>query len=306
MQTLAGQGVVLGRPGHIPVDAQFADRSRAGILVQKGAEPFEKDEVFRALLVVDVVLEGVGVRSLDGIGHGVAGRGRIVAQQGVMEIEVDHVQPKAVDPHIQPETRRIEHGVLDLWIMEIEIRLGFQEVVQIVLSAARLPFPGAAAEQRQPVIGRIAGRRGVGPDIPVGLGVGSVFSAFFKPGVARARMADHQINQNFESQSVSFGQEGAKIVKSSEQGIDVAIVRNVIAKILHRRFEERRNPQGVHAERGYGAEFGANAGKIADPVAVGVKEGAGIDLIDHRAAPPIRADRQGRRKGLHAAKLRNA
>jgi hypothetical protein len=34
---------------------------------------------------------------------------------------------------------------------------------------------------------------------------------------------------------------------------------------------------------------GRHAGKITDPIAIGVEKAARIDLIDHRAAPPVHA-----------------
>ena len=44
---------------------------------------------------------------------------------------------------------------------------------------------------------------------------------------------------------------------------------------------------GVDAERGEVIEMGGDAGQIADAIIAAVLERAGIDLIDHRATPPI-------------------
>ena len=95
----------------------------------------------------------------------------IVAQVLVVNIEVDRVEPEAVDAPVQPEAGDAEQLILHGRAVEIQVRLLLQEVVQVVLPAPRLPLPAATAEDRQPVVGRRAIRLGIGPDIPVGLAV---------------------------------------------------------------------------------------------------------------------------------------
>jgi len=78
--------------------------------------------------------------------------------------------------------------------------------------------------------------------------------------------------------------------------IDIDIVGDVVAEILHRRGEEGRNPDGVGTETGNMRQPVGDALEIADAVAIGVLIGARVDLIDHGAAPPILV---GRQSGSH-------
>ena len=77
-----------------------------------------------------------------------------------------------------------------------------------------------------------------------------------------------------------------EIGEGAEARIDPAIVGHIVAEILHRRGEEGRDPDAVDAQIGDVVEPLGDAGKIADPVTIGVAEGARVDLVDDRPAPP--------------------
>src|SRR3546814_12051928 len=76
-------------------------------VVEHGAKAAEEFQVLRPVLVVDMLLEIIGVhRRRRG---GIAARGfqrRIVAQILVVEVEVDRIEPEAVDAALQPEDRK--------------------------------------------------------------------------------------------------------------------------------------------------------------------------------------------------------
>jgi len=78
-----------------------------------------------------------------------------------------------------------------------------------------------------------------------------------------------------------------KVAQGPEHRIDVAIVGDVVAEILHRRREERRQPDGVDVEAGDVVQLVQHAGQVAHAIAVAVEETTWVDLIDHPAAPPI-------------------
>jgi hypothetical protein len=72
----------------------------------------------------------------------------------------------------------------------------------------------------------------------------------------------------------------------SEQRIDVAVVRHVVAEVLHGRGEHGRQPERVDAEPGEMVEPGAETHEIAHAVAVPVGERARVDLVDDGGLPP--------------------
>jgi hypothetical protein len=61
--------------------------------------------------------------------------------------------------------------------------------------------------------------------------------------------------------------------------------------IIERRIKERVQPDGVDAEAFHIVQFRNDSRQIADPVAVGIIEGLGIDLVDNGVVNPARAIR---------------
>src|SRR3546814_8046082 len=110
----------------------------------------EKGNVGMALAVFpDLEVEGAGADLA------VFGRGRVVAQQRVAHRMVDRVDAEAVHAAVQPEAYDVEHALLHLRMMQVQLRLFPQELVHVILAAPRVPGPGRAAENRLPVVGRL-------------------------------------------------------------------------------------------------------------------------------------------------------
>ena len=179
-------------------------------------------------------------------------------------------------------------------VVEVQIRLFGQEVVHEILLAAGVPLPGGAAEDRQPIVGRRAVRLGVGPHIPVGLGVGAARPALLEPRMLVGSVRDHLVDHHLEAEPVRLGDKGVEIGERAEHRVDVAIVRDVVAEVLHRRLAERRDPDRVGAKPGDIGQAADDALEVADAVPVGVLVAARIDLVDHRAAPPVAIRRRVR------------
>jgi hypothetical protein len=102
------------------------------------------------------------------------------------------------------------------------------------------------------------------------------------------------------SEPMGLFEQPVKVPQRAEQRIDVAIVGDVVAEILHRRGEERRQPDGIDPKVGHVVEPFGDADEVANAVAVVILKRTRIDLIDDRAAPPILVDdgRLGRRLGF--------
>src|SRR5690606_31138797 len=62
---------------------------------------------------------------------------------------------------------------------------------------------------------------------------------------------------------------------------------DVVTGVLLRAGHERAQPDRVDAETLQVVQTAGDAGEVADPVAGGVREGAGVDLVDDGAAPPF-------------------
>ena len=89
------------------------------------------------------------------------------------------------------------------------------------------------------------------------------------------------------------GEQRVEVVERAEDRVDVAVVGDVVAEVRHRRGVERRQPDRLDAERRQVVEVAGDPRQVADAVAVGVGERAGVDLVDDPALPPAQAAAHG-------------
>jgi hypothetical protein len=101
-------------------------------------------------------------------------------------------------------------------------------------------------------------------------------------------VAQHLVDDDLEAKGVGALDQGVEILERAEDAVDVHVIGNVVAHVVLRALEDRRQPDSVDAEACDVVEPPHDAWQITDTVAVGVLKGARIDLIDHSAAPPLR------------------
>ena len=281
-----GPGVFRHRRQRV-LRGDLAQRGGARVVVEQGAQVLQEGEVLRLGVVVPVVLESVGVVGAEAAPAAQLRRlGRVVAQLTVVEAEVDRIEAEAVDAAVEPEAHVVQLSCAHVRVVEIEVGLTGEKVVQVVLTAPRLPLPGHAAEDRQPVVRRRAVRARVGPHVPVGPGVVAALAALAEPGVAIGGVAENLVDDDLQAQTVRLLHDAVEVGQGAEQRIDVAVVGDVVAEVRHGRGEEGRDPDRVHAEAGDVVQSRQHAGQVAHAVVVRVLEAARIDLVDDGAAPP--------------------
>jgi len=115
----------------------------------------------------------------------------------------------------------------------------------------------------------------------------AVLAALDEPRVLVRGMRIDLVDQNPQSKLVRPIHQRVKIRQRSEYRINPAIVSNVITEVGHGRCEEGRDPDGVDAQRSDMAKLASNPRQIADPVAIAIREAAGIDLVYRSTAPPF-------------------
>src|SRR5262245_66419426 len=86
---------------------------------------------------------------------------RIVAKLSVLDQMPDDVDAEPVDATSKPEAHGVVDGRSDRGIAPVEIRLGGEKGMIVMLSACAVIFPSTAAEYRQPIVGRPAVRGGI-------------------------------------------------------------------------------------------------------------------------------------------------
>src|SRR5215472_12517051 len=113
---------------------------------------------------------------------------RIVAKFSVLDQMPDDVDAESVDATSKPEAHCLVDGRSDRGVAPVEIRLGGEKGVIVILSACAIIFPGAAAECRQPIVGRPAVCGWIPPYIPIAFATSSRRSTLQEPGVSIGSM----------------------------------------------------------------------------------------------------------------------
>src|ERR1700744_4150538 len=113
--------------------------------------------------------------------------------------KIDGIQAKPVHATREPEACDVEQGLLHRWIMNIEIGLGGQEIMQIILSTPPVPRPAWPIEDREPIIGRGAVLLRVSPDIPVVFRIATALPALLEPGVSIGSMGVDLVDDDLQA-----------------------------------------------------------------------------------------------------------
>src|SRR5579859_6456241 len=77
-----------------------------------------------------------------------------------------------------------------------------------------------------------------------------------------------------------------QVLQRSEQGMNINIVRDVIAKVCHRRRINRREPERLHTEPEQIVQLLRDTGKISNAVVVTILKTARVHLINDAGLPP--------------------
>ncbi len=227
-------------------------------------------------LAVHLLQIGVQVRA-----HLVAPGVHVLADQ------VDHVHAEAGDAAVEPPVHhRVDLGP-ERRVRPVEVGLRGAEEVQVVLADLGHPGPGRAAEDRLPVVGRAAVRPGVAPDVVAVLGPCCVAPGGQEPRVLVRAVIDHEVHHDADAARPRLRDQPVEIGECSEFRRDVAVIRDVVAVVGHRRAVDRRQPDEADAQIGEMIELRDDAGNVAHPVAVRVAEAARIDLVAGGAVPPF-------------------
>lgn len=103
-------------------------------------------------------------------------------------------------------------------------------------------------------------------------------------------MVDHKIQHHPDAAFVQFCEQRIEVVHAAEDWVDGTVIGHIVAEIEHRRCINRREPDGIDAELSEIVDFFADAGEVADAVAIRIFETARVDLVDHRFFIPGRCD----------------
>ncbi len=217
----------------------------------------------------------------------------VVGQRRILADRVHGVGPEPVDAAIEPEAHHAVHGLHHRPLGPVDVGLLGEEQVQVVLGRALVEGPrrDVLAEGCPPVVGRTAPRCRVAPHVPAAVCARGRRTGVEEPGVAVGGVVGHPVDDDPQAPGVSVGQQPVEVGQRPEERVDIAVVAHVVAEVGHRRAVERRQPDGVDTQPDQVVEVAADPLEVADTLArarLGVGEGPGVDLVDHRRVPPRR------------------
>src|SRR4051812_13091560 len=96
----------------------------------------------------------------------------------------------------------------------------------------------------------------------------------------------NEIQNELHSASVHFAQQRVELIERTEHRRDIAVLRYVVAKVLHGRRIDRRDPNGVYTEPREVIQAFTDSVQVSFAVAVAVLERQGVDLVNYTALPP--------------------
>ncbi len=91
----------------------------------------------------------------------------VVPQVFVFEIHIKDIHAESIHPPVQPEAIDIQHGLADLRVTPVQVRLFLVEHVEIILVEVLVVFPAPTPKPGQPIVGRTAFGRWIMPHVPV-------------------------------------------------------------------------------------------------------------------------------------------
>src|SRR4051794_34809480 len=184
-------------------------------------------------------------RRRPGVGLGIR---RVIAEKAVLDQDRAGIDPKAIDPAVEPETHGVGHCFADVSVAPIQIRLARQKRMVVELPRGFAPLPCAAAKPAKPIVRRPAVRAGLLPNVPVGLGIVAGRAAFLEPGVLVGRVVRNEIENEPDVGIVQGIPEAFEVVHRAITGINGAEVRDVVTEILIGTLIDWRQPNGAYPE----------------------------------------------------------
>lgn len=168
------------------------------------------------------------------------------------------------------------------------------EAVPEILTGHRIPGPVGLLGVEKDDAGAVVFLVVIGPDIEVaGRRAGLGLARALEPRVLVRGVVDDQFGNHPQATFVGLGNETLGIGQSAVVGVHATVFGDVIAIVASWRGVERQQPDGVDAQIGNVIEFGDKAGKVADPVIVGVEKRLNVNLVDHRILVPERVFDEG-------------
>ena len=193
---------------------------------------------------------------------------------------------KPAIPRANQKRRMSSNASAHVLVPPVEVGLRREEVRQEVLARRLVQLPRRAAEVRLPVVRRAAAGRRVRPHVVVAVPGVAARAGVLEPRVAVARVVGDEVEQDADPALAGRGDQRVEVLERAEVRVHGRVIADVVAPVVVRRRHRRIQPDPVDPEPLQVVEPVGDAPQVADPVAVGVREGARVDLVEDAVAPP--------------------
>ena len=254
------------------------------------------DRVLAQDLAVHLLQEFVHARAVGCDSKGVVEAAsedcRVLGEGEVLRNQVDDVHAEAVHALVQPEAHDVVDLFADLRVLPVQVGLLDGEVVQVELAGRLVPLPYGGAEARNPVVRRnrlavLVESLGIAPDVVVAVGVVLGGACLLEPFVLVGSVVDDQVHHELDAVLVRGFEQLIEVFHGAELGHDGTVVGDVVAVVVVRGSVDGGEPQHLNTQIGEVRNLLGDTGQVTDAVAVGVVEGAGVDLVNNGFLPPL-------------------
>ncbi len=158
--------------------------------------------------------------------------GEVLAVRPVALVEVRHrVEPEPVEPEVEPEAQDVQHLLLHLGVVVVQVGLVREEAVPVVLPAHRVPRPvrrlGVDEDDARLAPARVV----VAPHVTVAVGPVRFGAARLEPRVIGARVVHDQVGDHAHAALVRLVDELLEVVDRPVVGVDPEEVGDVVAAV---------------------------------------------------------------------------
>jgi len=150
-----------------------------------------------------------------------------------------------------------------------------------ILASLLVKSPPLASKGSLPVVGY-----GITPDVVVGLIRIPRLPTFQKPGMFVGCMVQDKIEDYLEGELMGLLYQELGIAQGAEQGVDVAIISNVISEIHHRGNEYGIEPDSIDTKALDIIQPADDALQVSDSIMIAVLKASWIYLIHNAILPP--------------------
>ena len=216
---------------------------------------------------------------------------QVLAVRALPLVQVGHgVEPEAVDAQVHPEPQDLQHRVLDLGVLEVQVRLVGEEPVPVVLAADGVEGPVGllGVDEDDPGAGVLV--VGVGPHVEVAVRPVGIRARRLEPGMLVRRVVHDEVGDDPDAALVRLVDEGDEVADVPVVGQHRHEVGDVVAAVAQRRGVDRQQPDAVDAEPLQVVQPGRQPAQVTGAVAGRVREAADEHLVEHRALVPLRVE----------------